>query len=63
MEFYVTDFTELKYYIEFISDGYLGQTQNHTLWDYLGMTRADFLYAYHAWEKSTGAALAADADQ
>ena len=50
-------------YIDFIRDSYLGQTQNHTLWDYLGMTRANFLYAYHAWEKSTGAALAADVDQ
>lgn len=50
-------------YIEFIRDAYLGQTQNHTLWDYLGMTRTDFLYAYHAWEKTTGAALAEEADR
>ena len=49
-------------YVEFIRDAYLGQTQNHTLWDYLGMTREAFLYAYHAWEKTTGAALAADAN-
>ncbi len=46
-------------YVEFIRDSYLGQTQNHTLWDYLGMTRDDFIYAYKAWEKATGVLLAA----
>ncbi len=46
-------------YVEFIRDSYLGQTQNHTLWDYLGMTREDFVAAYKAWEKTTGASLAA----
>ena len=46
-------------YVEFTRDAYLGQTQNQTLWDYLGMTREAFLYAYHAWEKSTGDELAA----
>ena len=50
-------------YVEFIRDSYLGQTQNHTLWDYLSMTREDFLYAYHAWEKTTGEELAAGAKQ
>lgn len=48
---------ERKYradYVEFVRDSYLGQTQGHTLWDYLGMTRQDFVYAYQAWEKATG---------
>lgn len=46
-------------YVEFVRDCYLGQTQGHTLWDYLGMTREDFVYAYKAWEKATGETLTA----
>ncbi|HEX3132439.1 MAG TPA: hypothetical protein VHX44_02520, partial [Planctomycetota bacterium] len=46
-------------YVEFVRDCYLGQSQGHTLWDYLGMTRDDFVYAYKNWEKATGAELAA----
>jgi hypothetical protein len=42
-------------YVEFVRDSYLGQTQGHTLWDYLGMTRADFVAAYKTWEKAAGA--------
>ncbi len=45
-------------YVEFVRDGYLGLTEGHTLWDYLGMTREDFIYAYKAWEKTTGETLA-----
>ncbi len=41
-------------YVEFVRDSYQGQTQGHSLWDYLGMTREDFVYAYKAWEKTTG---------
>lgn len=41
-------------YVEFVRDSYLGQTQGHLLWDYLGMTREEFLYAYQAWEKNPG---------
>jgi hypothetical protein len=48
-------------YVEFLRDCYLGQTQNHTLWDYLGMSREEFVYAYKAWEKTTGEALAGKA--
>lgn len=44
-------------YVEFVRDGYLGLTEGHTLWDYLGMTREDFVYAYKAWEKTTGETL------
>ena len=44
-------------YVEFVRDCYLGQTQDHTLWDYLGMTREAFVTAYKAWEKSTGESL------
>ena len=44
-------------YVEFVRDCYLGQTQGHTLWDYLGMTRDDFVSAYKAWEKATGETL------
>jgi len=46
-------------YVEFVRDCYLGQTQGHTLWDYLGMARADFVAAYKTWEKSTGETLTA----
>ena len=44
-------------YVDFLRDSYLGQTQDHTLWDYLGLTRQDFVYAYQQWEKATGTAL------
>jgi hypothetical protein len=43
-------------YVEFVRDSYQGVTQGHTLWDYLGMTKDDFVYAYHAWEKTAGVA-------
>ena len=45
-------------YVEFMRDSYLGRTQGHTMWDYLGLSREDFVYAYKAWEKATGALLA-----
>lgn len=41
-------------YVEFVRDSYLGQTQGRLLWDYLGMAREEFLYAYQAWEKNPG---------
>ncbi len=47
-------------YVEFVRDGYLGLTEGHTMWDYLGMTRADFVAAYKAWEKQTGETLTAN---
>ena len=44
-------------YVEFVRDSYLGQTQGHSLFDYLGMTRDDFVTAYKTWEKTTGETL------
>jgi hypothetical protein len=45
-------------YVEFVRDSYQGVTQGHSLWDYLGMTRQEFVYAYQTWEKTTGGSLA-----
>ncbi len=44
-------------YVEFVRDSYQGLSQGHTLWDYLGMTRADFISAYQAWEQATGTTI------
>lgn len=46
-------------YVEFVRDCYLGQTQEHSLSDYLGMPRDEFVATYKAWEKATAETLPA----
>jgi hypothetical protein len=39
-------------YVEFVRDEYLGQSGDHEIWDYLGLTRDEFTSSYKAWEKA-----------
>jgi hypothetical protein len=38
-------------YVDFVRDSYLGTVDTHTIWDYLGMTKDEFVSNYKAWEK------------
>jgi hypothetical protein len=38
-------------YVEFVRDSYLGVVANRTLWDYLGLSKDDFISRYQSWEK------------
>ncbi|MBA3938417.1 MAG: hypothetical protein H0X38_13220 [Planctomycetes bacterium] len=41
-------------FIDYLRDAYLGQTQGHAVWDYLGMTRAGFASSFASWAEGGG---------
>jgi hypothetical protein len=42
-------------FVDFLRDSYKGETTGHDLWDYLGLTRSQFLDAYRRWETAAAA--------
>lgn len=41
-------------FIDFLRDSYLGETGGHPVWEYLGMSRADFNAAFEKWGEGRG---------